>query len=131
MRITVKYYWPTILWVLFILIMCSIKMGKISGLPMFFPGFDKLTHCGFYFVLVVVYCNGFIRHNGLNNLTFGVEVLITLGAIIYGGIIELLQAYVFTWRSGDWADLFADTVGACMGTFSILLIIAATKHVKK
>ena len=48
-----KYYWPAILWALFILLLCSIKIGEESNLPMFFPGFDKLVHCGFFFVLVV------------------------------------------------------------------------------
>jgi len=98
---------------------------------MFFPGFDKLVHCGFYFVWVVVYANGFIRKNGLEKLTFGVECIITAVALAYGGLIEILQAYIFTWRSGEWADMFADTVGACMGTFSLLLIIATFKYVKK
>ncbi|MGZ3757858.1 MAG: VanZ family protein [Mucilaginibacter sp.] len=131
MKLTFKYYWPAILWTLFILLMCSIKMGGISGSPMFFPGFDKLVHCGFYFVWVIVYANGFIRQRGLSALTFLAEVLITAVAIVYGGLIELLQAYVFTWRNGDWADLFADSVGACMATFSLLLIIAAIKYVKE
>ncbi len=131
MRIAYKYYWPTILWVIVIFVLCTIKLGGVSSSPLFFPGFDKLVHCGFYFVLVVVYANGFIRNRGLANLTFGVEVLVTAVAILYGGLIELLQAYVFTWRNGEWDDLFADAVGACMGTFSLLLIIAAVKHVKK
>ena len=131
MKLTFKYYWPAILWTLFIFVMCSIKLGPVSHEPMFFPGFDKLAHCGFYFVLVIVYANGVIRHRGLGALTFLAEVLITAVAIIYGGLIELLQAYVFTWRSGEWADLFADAVGACMATFSLLLIIAAFKYVKK
>ena len=131
MKLTFKYYWPAILWTVFILVMCSIKLGGVSSSPMFFPGFDKLVHSGFYFVLVIVYANGFIRQRGLSTLTFLAEVLITAVAIIYGGLIELLQAYVFTWRNGDWADLFADAVGACMATFGLLLIIAAIKYVKK
>lgn len=56
---------------------------------------------------------------------------ITLTAILYGGIIELLQLWVFTWRSGEWADLFADTVGAGMGIFSILVAMDAIKYDKK
>jgi len=131
MKPTIKYYWPTILWTIVIFILCSIKMGSISNSPMFFPGFDKLVHCGMYFVLVVCYYNGFIRSRSLPRLTFTVEVLTTAVAIVYGGIIELLQLYIFTWRSGEWDDLFADVVGACMGTFSVLLITAAVKYVKK
>jgi len=52
-------------------------------------------------------------------------------AILYGGSIELLQWKVFTWRDGDWNDLFADTVGASMGLFGVLITAAATDHDKK
>jgi VanZ family protein len=131
MKAPLKYYWPTFVWIIFIFVLCTIKLGGVSNSPMFFPGFDKLVHCGFYFVLIVVYANGFIRNRGQSALTFTVKVIVTAIAILYGGLIELLQAYVFTWRNGDWPDLFADAVGACMGTFSLLLIIAAFKHVKK
>ena len=51
-------------------------------------------------------------------------------AILYGGAIELLQNYIFTWRDGDWNDLFADTVGAAMGTFSVCVTINGMRYVK-
>jgi len=131
MTLTFKYYWPVILWSVLIFLLCTIKLGHVSENRAFFPGFDKLVHCGFYFVWVVTFYNGYIRSNSLSALTFSVEVLGTAAAMLYGGAIELLQAYVFTWRDGDWADMFADTVGACMGTFSMLLLAAAFKYVKK
>jgi hypothetical protein len=36
--------------------------------------------------------------------------------------------YVFTWRSGELADLFCDTVGACMGIFGVLVTSNALNH---
>jgi VanZ family protein len=131
MSLNFKYYGPALLWALFILTICSIKMGDIGSGHLFFPGFDKLVHCGLFFVLVVFYCNGFIRKHGQDNLTYLVFVKIIIGAILYGGLIEVLQAYVFTWRSGELADLFADAVGTCMGIFSVLLTMLAIKNVKE
>ncbi len=125
-----KYYRPAILWALFIFIMCTIKMGKIGSSPLFFPGFDKLVHCGFFFVLVILYATGEIRQQSVRVLSYKHLLLITLIAILYGGLIELLQHYVFTWRSGEWDDLFADAVGASMGSFSILLTVKAVSYVK-
>jgi VanZ family protein len=52
-------------------------------------------------------------------------------AILYGYAIELLQKYVFTWRDFEWNDVFADSVGACMGMFSVLILAAAFNHEKK
>ena len=131
MKASLKYYWPAILWALFILIMCSIKLGKVSQSPLFFPGFDKLVHCGFFFVLVVFYCTGLIRQQSPPVIPYKAVILVTIVAIFYGGLIELLQLLVFTWRSGEWDDLFADAVGASMGAFSIILTVSAMRYVKK
>lgn len=131
MNTALKYYGPAILWALFILIICSIKLGKIGSSPMFFPGFDKLVHCGLFFVLVILCSSGFIRQQSRGILTYKSLILIAVIAIMYGGVIELLQRYIFTWRSGEWDDLFADAVGACMGTFSLIITIKAMTYVKK
>jgi len=127
----VKYQGPTILWALFIFIMCTIKLGKVEASPLFFPGFDKLVHCGFFLVFVIFYSNGVIRQHNYALLPFKYIALVFVLAIIYGGSIELLQWLVFTWRDGDWNDLFADTVGAGMGLFGVVITGAAINHVKK
>ncbi|MDB5131273.1 MAG: hypothetical protein JWR02_1022 [Mucilaginibacter sp.] len=131
MKPAFKYYGPAILWALFIFMMCTIKLGDVGNSPLFFPGFDKLVHCGFFFVLVVCYRFGSIRQQLPRYLSYKPIIIFTLFAILYGGIIELLQNYVFTWRTGDWADLFADSVGAMMGTFSVSVVIYTMGYVKK
>lgn len=98
---------------------------------MFFPGFDKLVHCSLFFVFVIVCFYGVIRQQILAAMPYkAVLFLIALG-IVYGGIIELLQFYIFTWRSGEWDDLFADAVGASMAGFGILLTIYGMRYAKK
>ena len=106
-------------------------MGKAEQSPIFFPGFDKLVHCGFFLVFVVFYGNAIIKKHNYPYLPFKYAVMIVLIAILFGGGMELLQAYVFTWRDGSWDDLFADTVGAFMGMYSVLVTAAAINHVKK
>lgn len=125
-----KYYRPAILWALFVFIMCSISMGAVDGLPLFFPGFDKLAHCGFFLVLVVFCCNGVIRQQKTGYLSYKSAIIVTISAILYGSLIEILQLTIFTWRSGDLADLFADTVGACMGVFGVLITDRAINYEK-
>lgn len=123
-----KYQRLTILWALFVLIMCLMPMGNIGESSLFFPGFDKLVHCGFFFVFVVFAENGLIRQN--KNFVYTRVLITAVIAIIFGGAIELLQQYVFIWRDGDWADLFADTVGIGMATFSIMVTYTAINHGK-
>lgn len=130
MKDVLKYQRLTILWALFVFIMCNAKLGHVGKSHLFFPGFDKLVHCGFFFTLTVFWCNGFIRQQKERSLPYTSALWIALLAVMFGGLIELLQLTVFTWRDGDWNDLFADTVGVCMGIFSILITIDAVKNVK-
>jgi VanZ family protein len=123
-----KYQKLTLLWALFVFIMCNISLGEVGHDPMFFPGFDKLTHCGFFFVFTVLAANGIIsRYKRISySKAFGLLVL----SVAFGGAIELLQLYIFTWRSGEWNDLFADTVGICMALFCILVTQYALQNEK-
>jgi VanZ family protein len=127
----IKYYWPALLWALFILIMCTVKLGEISESPLFFPGFDKLVHCGFFFVMIVFIAAGYIRQQSARTLSYKTLLLITIIAVVYGGLIEILQKYIFTWRSGEWNDLFADVIGTLMAAFSIFITINALNYEKK
>jgi len=128
MKIFLKYQRLTILWALFVLFMCLMPMGNIGESSMFFPGFDKLVHCGFFFVFMVFAETGLIRQR--KNFVFGRILITAVAAVIFGGAIELLQQYIFTWRDGDWRDLFADTVGIGMATFSIIITYTALRYGK-
>ena len=131
MKLFLKYYGLTILWALFVLIMCCANLGDVGDSPMFFAGFDKLTHTGFFFTLVVLYCNGAIRQQKPVPFSYKQAVLVTLIAILFGGLIEILQLTIFTWRSADWSDFFADSLGTCMGIFSVMVTLGARGYDKK
>ncbi|WP_448700851.1 VanZ family protein [Mucilaginibacter sp. AW1-3] len=131
MRYIFKYQGPTLFWALFIFILCNIKMGGVSHSPLFFAGFDKLVHCGLFFVLAALMSSGIVRANTRHNLTALQQFLSFLIPVVFGGIIELLQFYIFTWRSGEWDDLFADTVGAGMAMFCVILTMWSQKYEKQ
>jgi VanZ family protein len=126
----VKYQGLTIAWALFILIICNLPLGKVGSSPLFFEGFDKLVHCGLFFVSTVFLGNGIIRQQTVRNFTYKHIIAVFAASVLFGGLIELLQGYVFTWRSADWNDLFADTVGAGMAAFCIFMISNAIDNEK-
>lgn len=35
--------------------------------------------------------------------------------VCYGGLMELAQAYLTTYRSGDWLDVLANSIGVVLG----------------
>ena len=127
MKLTFKYYGPAFLWACFILIICVIPLGGVDKGPAFFPGFDKLVHCGLFAVLAVLYSAGSIRKWKTKTIRIEIAVKNTIVLISFGAFIEALQNYI-PWRSGDGADLFADTVGACLGIFSVIVTAFAVSH---
>jgi len=131
MKSIFKYQGPALWWALFVFILCTIKFGGVSQSPMFFAGFDKLAHCGLWFVLTTIFCSGLVRNSAEHNLNLRRSFFVLLIPALYGATIELLQLYIFTWRSGEWADLFADCVGTGMGLFGALIAIWAMNYGKK
>ena len=51
-----------------------------------------------------------------------VLLLAVLGMILLGGLMELLQAYCTTTRSGEWLDFWADSLGVLLGNAVGLLM---------
>lgn len=130
MKAALKYQKLTILWALFIFTICTIKLGGVSNSPLFFVGFDKVTHCGLFFVLTIFWCNGIIRKQKVKFLSYTSAAIVTVCSIAYGGLIEILQMTIFTWRSGEWGDFASDAIGACMAAFSIVITERALGHEK-
>jgi len=100
-------------WCILIFILTSVKMSYIPAANLIhIPNFDKLVHFLFFFVLslLLFYETGKQQNAHFPRIRFGLLIL-GLGAF-YGGLIELLQKYIFTYRSADWYDFAADVSGA-------------------
>jgi len=120
---TLRYQYLAILWAIFVVVICDVPLSDTGGLGItFFEGFDKLAHTGFFFVLTVLLFYGKIQQQvsyTYRGITLLKILVITVGL---GAFIELLQLTVFTYRSADWWDLFADIVGVGMGIFGYVFL---------
>lgn len=69
----------------------------------------------FYSVFVVLIAIGEVKHRRFSaNRSKSLKIGFFLG-LIYGVLIELLQAWVFTSRNYDFADILANTTGCILG----------------
>jgi len=87
------------------------QLRPVSELPNL--GWDKLLHFTAYFGLAL-----------LATLAWGRRLQIPLlltGVVVLSGIMEILQLLVG--RSADWADMVANTLGACMGAGLAALLL--------
>lgn len=115
-------------------LLCVVLICALSLTP-FFPEtplddvdfIDKWTHLVMYGGTCGVIWWEYLRsHKRLDTAKLlGYAVV---GMILLGGVMELMQAYCTTTRSGEWLDFGADTVGVLMGTAAGLLMNRCYYH---
>lgn len=78
------------------------------------PLMDKWAHMVMYGVLTLVIWLEYIRaHRQMRGRRL--LLLAFLAPIAMGGVLELMQAYLTTCRSGEWLDFVANSIGAVVG----------------
>ena len=108
--IILKQYKKVIAWALVILILSSIPGSGFDKLQLPFwkiIHLDKLIHGGMYFTLSLLLISVFTKRDFKFPFFYAINL-----AIFYGGIMELLQGYVFPGRAAEWLDFLANSIGA-------------------
>ena len=111
----VKNFWMPVLWAIIILVLSGLSGNSISKIPFIdLPYFDKVLHMSFYFVLSILLCRGYFIQ--LQNKSIRWPYIFTfITAFLYGLLIELLQATIFTGRTADLRDAAANATGILLG----------------
>ena len=68
------------------------------------PNIDKVVHICMYFGMSGMLWLEFLRAHRRDN------------AVLFSGMVELLQEYCTTYRGGDWLDFAANTTGAVLAS---------------
>ena len=102
-----------VLWTIIIFVLCSTPGNFIpttSWLELL--SFDKFVHASIFFTLTCLWLSVCFRINKLSGVTIFFTII---ACIAYGGMLEIMQATVFSQRSGDWLDFIANSFGCLMG----------------
>ena len=98
----------------FAIVLLSLLPIPDVRMPVKVPLVDKWTHMVMYGVLTLVIWLEYIRaHRQMRGLRL--LLLAFLAPIAMGGVLELMQAYLTTCRSGEWLDFVANSIGAVVG----------------
>ncbi len=104
-----------ITWTIMIFILCATPGQYIpttSWLELL--SFDKFVHASIFFGLVFLWLIVFNKR--YNNTVLSISLVI-LSCILYGAILEIMQAKWFSNRSGDYFDFIANTFGCLCGSY--------------
>ncbi len=85
---------------------------------------DKWTHLVMYGGTCAVIWWEYLRNSRKETRRPSLRELLwaMMGMVALGGLMELLQAYCTTTRSGEWLDFWADSLGVLLGTAVGLLM---------
>jgi VanZ family protein len=113
----ISTYWRSILWFFIISILLFIPGSKLPKQEIFqIPGLDKIIHFGLFLILewLLLFDSAIKKAN--DNL---IDVLkISLTAVVFAVLTELIQRYLISERIGDINDLCMDLIGLFVGVLS-------------
>jgi len=113
-----RYIWA-IAWGVVMLVLMGLPSEDLPSTGLYFEGFDKMAHCGSFFVFTAFLLLGSIL-DGQTSKIKSIVITFFIASIFAFGT-EALQYYLTTGRQADWWDIFADYVGIGMALFSYIL----------
>lgn len=106
---------PALFFVLLITLLSAIPGDRIDLPPIW--NIDKYLHMMVYFVQCASIALGYRIYYG-KDLPLNRMLIVSLVlSIAMGGLLEILQEYVFIKRSGDYLDFLANSLGAIAAAF--------------
>jgi len=118
-----KYFWPAIIWGIFIFIISSFPGDDIPKSFMInIPFADKIIHFFLYFLLVLLILFGYLRKSK-TILTIRKFLFVFSISLLYGILLEVLQDLLFTMRSADLFDIAANAAGSFIGLLTFYYVV--------
>lgn len=111
------YLFLALSWTIIVLSLCLMNSSDIPKVSI--ENADKFIHYIFHFVFTVLwflFINKKYKFIVLKSLS-----IVVLMSISFGVLIELLQTFYTSTRSGDFLDVLFNTFGAILASISILM----------
>lgn len=123
MKQLIHFQLNSILWGAVILLLCGLGGNEFPSFKWHFSlSFDKIIHISFYSILTLLITVGYYKQHIHSIKRRKAWLVALLVGIIYGIVVEWLQANVFFERSADFMDMIANTEGSILGIGLFYLI---------
>ncbi len=125
---SVKNFWPGIVWGIIIIFLSAMPGNYFPEIQRFSDWLspDKIVHIVLYFVLCFLVLKGILKQNHHTKKSL---ILGLLFVVVFGGVLEILQHYLFTGRNGSIFDFLANLFG-CVLSYILILYIERKKSIK-
>ena len=124
--------WPPILWASMILLLTGLPGSYFPQIVSFWDWLspDKVVHLLLFGILsfLMLWSN---RQQYFESKKRSLISFVLISGTIYGGLTEILQAFVFVGRHGNIFDFFANMTGTFSGFVLFVLIIQKNNQNRK
>jgi VanZ family protein len=126
-----RYLLPAFAWTVVLFFIIAIPGSSIPDSRLFqIPHFDKIIHAGIFFILGFLSVYGFTKQGDSTILKNYAYTSAVVFCVIYGGITETIQHFFITERSGEIADILANTLGSIAGV-AVFYYLTKTHKLRK
>ena len=106
---------------------CLLTPANVPNMPDGIA-WDKLVHFGMFFTLSAVSLFAYYKIRSDKPIMSWWLFWGFVIPVLYGGIIELLQKYVFTYRGAEWGDVVANTLGSLVACILVVYWLKYRKN---
>jgi len=104
--------WYSFFYLVWLLVLVYLSLRPdLKGPGIQIPYFDKLAHLGFYFVASLLFITALDKTSLVSIKTTNKILWTLLIHLFLGGVIEVIQEYYVSGRSGEFADFLANASG--------------------
>ena len=114
-----KFTFAFLIWMAIITFLSLYNFTEQKGIDIKVPFIDKAVHFVFYFVATILACM-FVRERSGGKFPFrSTLIYTTFFMLLYGAIIEVIQAVYTIERSGEIGDFAANSAGILLALFIV------------
>ena len=120
MRITIKSFWPAIIWLILSSIAFCLPGSALPKKDWFqIVQFDKWIHVGLFSVMIFLWCVPLFHRPDINLSLTKLFLWSAIAIFCYGIAMEFIQHFFVSNRSFDMGDIAADAAGCLLGLFFV------------
>lgn len=121
----IKAWGPSFAWMVIIVSLSLMPGSSVPSLKI--PYIDKLVHLGFYTILGALLLYGFWRQYQFERIRFKFALYACAVAFFWGTLMEFFQYFFTSTRHFEYLDLFANIIGAVIGTVLFIIYFSFKK----
>ncbi|MGS2765077.1 VanZ family protein [Sinomicrobium sp. M5D2P9] len=116
-------------WVVAVTILSLVPPSDLPSVS--YPHLDKIVHFIFYYIFLILWYYALRGENTFGPVKKKAIIISFFIAFVYGTVVEVLQHTMGKGRSGDVLDALANTTGMICGIFTVIIVNAVNKTIKR